>query len=81
MFAARNENGKHRLCHRKGITIHGTKLSGTWEEIEFSSQAKAKACADELNRLYWKPYWKAYQKNEYPPCAWEMYDLIKKYCR
>lgn len=56
-FAARQVDGKWRLCLRKGRTIdHMSFSNGAREEIEFSSQAKAKACADALNELYWKPY-------------------------
>lgn len=56
-FAARQENGKWRLCLRKGRTIdHMTFGNGAREEIEFASQVKAKACSDALNELYWKQF-------------------------
>lgn len=52
-FGARNEEG-WRLCHRKGRTCrHVNKKAWPDIEIKFSSQAKAKACADELNEKFW----------------------------
>lgn len=56
-FGARNEDGKWRLCLRKGETI--TYVDRTrWPDIEitFSSQSRAKACADELNEKCWDAY-------------------------
>lgn len=55
-FGARQEDGKWRLCHRKGRTIvHWTKKFWPEVEIVFASQSKAKACADALNER-WKEY-------------------------
>lgn len=60
-FGARQEDGKWRLCWRKGRTIvHVRKESFPGVEIVFRSQAKAKACADALNSTYWP----AYEKTE-----------------
>lgn len=75
-FGARNEGG-WRLCHRKGKTIK-TVLAGKYEVV-FKSQAKAKACADELNDLFWKPYWKAESKdaNTTPEIFWAMVETIQ----
>lgn len=53
-WGARNEDGTWRLCRRKGATVL-TFMVSTFPnlEIRFSSQAKAKACADALNEAIW----------------------------
>lgn len=60
-FGARNDEG-WRLCHRKGKSIYFVN-EAKWPDviIEFKSQAKAKACADELNEQ-WDAYWKKERK-------------------
>lgn len=78
-FAARLDDDKTwRLCLRKGKTIRHI-FSDKWPDIEivFSSQAKAKACADELNEKFWK----AYEKHETntPDCAFDMLEVIRKH--
>lgn len=75
-FGARSEDG-WRLCHRKGRTI----LNVWGKPSVFKSQAKAKACADELNELFWSAYWKCDRKGEVPPADvfWGMIDTIAKH--
>lgn len=56
-FAARNEDGKWRLCKRMGKTfIHVCSEDLPGVEIAFSSQAVTKKCADELNERFWAEY-------------------------
>ncbi len=77
-FGARKEEGKWRLCLRKGRTITHARLPGDRKvELEFSSQAKAKACADALNERYWAQFDKHMKKKQYPPFAQEMVELIE----
>jgi hypothetical protein len=79
-FAVRREEGKWWLCLRKGRTIRYASLPDNRRvELEFSSQANAKACADALNERYWKEYEKHERKKQYPPFAQEMVDLIQEY--
>ncbi len=60
-FGARNDEG-WRLCLRKGKTIFYVNETLFPEiPIEFRSQAKCKACADELNED-----WKEYEKSQRP---------------
>lgn len=69
-FGARNDEG-WRLCYRKGKTIFYVNEKRFPEiPIEFRSQAKAKACADDLNQD-----WKEYEKSQRPGLepAWELY--------
>lgn len=77
-FGARNEEG-WRLCHRKGRTVKHL-YQGRYP-IVFSSQAKAKACADELNALFWKSYWKTESKDQAPEndVFWGMLWIIEKH--
>lgn len=56
MFGARIEDGKWRLCIRRGNVIKTLCSKHFKEEIVFRSQAKAKATADRLNDLHWKEY-------------------------
>lgn len=83
-FGARQEtDGKWRLCLRKGRTITGQPLpDGGRLDIEFASQRKAKACADELNEHFWDRYRK-FQTGDKPgpEWAWEMIDCIRKHCK
>lgn len=78
-FGARNDSG-WRLCHRKGITIHHV-----WNpsiQIVFKTQAKAKACADELNEKYWKQYIKIFNDESvaWPEDLWfGMLEVIHKH--
>lgn len=67
-FAARNENGVWRLCKRAGDTIIHVKQE-LWPDItiRFSSQAKAKACADALNERFWKDYERHERKSPTEP--------------
>ncbi|MES0134543.1 hypothetical protein NKJ88_06205 [Mesorhizobium sp. M0016] len=80
-FGARQEDGKWRLCLRKGRTI--TKMSFTDgsppQEIQFKSQVKAKACADALNETYWKEYDRWYSKGQPFPSAQAMVNLISEH--
>jgi len=82
-FAARNEGGKWRLCLRKGRTITYAEIhEGQRTEIEFASQAKAKACADVLNDRYWPHFDKATRKRgPMVPFAQDMLDLILEYTK
>lgn len=79
-FAARNEDGVWRLCLRKGPTyVH--LWSNRWPTVEarFPSQAKAKACADELNEKCWKAYEASRpdrKRNRQPSPMWEMIEII-----
>ena len=84
-FAARKEDGKWRLCKRMGATFsHVNKHYWPNAEIAFPSQAKCKACADELNETWWKAYDKA-SKNAYgkpdphDPMLWEFVAIIHKH--
>jgi hypothetical protein len=72
-FGARNDEG-WRLCLRKGKTIVFV-YENVFPDIivEFPSQARAKACADELNEI-WDPYWKTERKQALPD-----YDVFNKY--
>lgn len=81
-FGARNENGTWRLCLRKGDTIlfiNANKHPGV--EIQFSSQAKAKACADALNEQFWDTYRKHDRTGANGPYerSWEMLEVIKEH--
>lgn len=58
-WGARVENGKWRLCFRKGDTIHHAIVRDEQIELVFPNQKKAKACADEWNEKYWDTYEKA----------------------
>ena len=73
MFGARNDEG-WRLCYRKGKSIIFV-CEKKFPDIivEFPSQARAKACADELNED-WKQYQKEYEK----PGAlfWKFIDIL-----
>ena len=76
-FAARLDDDKTwRLCLRKGQTFRHI-FADKWPDIEivFSSQVTAKECADELNEKFWKEY----EKNDIPNCAWDMIDVIRKH--
>jgi hypothetical protein len=80
-FGARQEtDGKWRLCLRKGRTITGTDMDdGTRADFEFGSQRRAKACADELNEIFWERY----RKNPWPKSpdwAGDMINCIRKHC-
>lgn len=79
-FGARDDEG-WRLCLRKGKTIVFVNEQLFPDVIvEFPSQARAKACADELNEL-WDPYWKT-EKKQAPPDAdvfWRYLDLLVKH--
>lgn len=74
-FGARNDEG-WRLCHRKGRTIYyiNEKLYPHMP-IEFRSQAKAKACADELNER-WKEY-DSKESKKLEPTSKIFYDFIE----
>ena len=61
-FGARIEDGKWRLCYRKGDTITFVQRRGHNFEMVFRSQKKAKACADQLNEKYWKQFSEAKKK-------------------
>jgi len=76
-FAARQHDDKTwRLCLRKGVTFsHAGEF-----QIVFSSQARAKACADALNEKFWDHNAKAITKKAYPPEGAAMLELIKEYC-
>ncbi|RWB08748.1 MAG: hypothetical protein EOQ39_18955 [Mesorhizobium sp.] len=77
-FGARLEDGKWRLCLRKGRTITSMSFSeGPPVEIQFKSQVKAKACADALNEQYWKSFEKTERKGGLLPCHEGMVNLIK----
>ncbi|RWI35501.1 hypothetical protein [Mesorhizobium sp.] len=78
-FGARQENGAWRICLRKGAAIlHLDSKAFPGVEVKFKSQAKAKACADTLNEVYWKRYEKA--RNERWTSTygwvWEMAELV-----
>lgn len=85
-FAARkHDDGTWRLCKRMGATMtHVSSQYWPTAEVIFPSQAKAKACADELNETWWKTYEKA-SKNEYgkpsphDPMLWEFVAIIQKH--
>lgn len=81
-FGARNDDG-WRLCYRKGKSIYYVKENppvGPEIVIEFPSQARAKACADELNE-HWAPYWKTVKKggNPDPEIFWKYIDILVKH--
>lgn len=82
-FAARkDEDGTWRLCKRGGDTIRFVKQEIYPDvQIIFSSQAKTKACADELNELFWKEYERHERKSPQDPNPrfWEILDVIKKH--
>jgi len=80
-FAARQEDGKWRLCLRKGRTITHAKFKDVTVDIAFRSQAAAKACADALNERYWKHFERCLRKGEMPPFANEMVDLIEEHMK
>lgn len=61
-FGARIEDGKWRLCYRKGDTITFVNYYGHNFPMVFKSQKKAKACADLLNEKYWKLFSEAKKK-------------------
>jgi hypothetical protein len=75
-FAARQDDeGKWRLCRRKGNTI----FTVFGEEVIFSSQAKAKKCCDDLNDRYWKVYEREHRnggENHSPDVVWGIIDTI-----
>lgn len=75
-FGARQEDGKWRICLRKGATCIHQYPGGP--EIEFASQRRAKACADELNEEFWPRYSK--NKELFPVWAMDMIETIRKHC-
>lgn len=80
-FGARQEtDGKWRLCLRKGRTVTGTNTCEGRLDFEFASQRRAKACADELNLLFWDRYKKISDGTQpAPEWAWDMIDCIRKH--
>lgn len=77
-FGARQDDDKSwRLCLRKGRTI---RRAGQFQ-IQFSSQAKAKACADALNEKFWEGNAKALMKEAFPPDGRAMLTLIQEFCQ
>lgn len=81
-FAARkHDDGTWRLCKRMGATFSHVN-SHYWPTVEivFPSQAKCKACADELNETVWPAYDKAKTKPDaHDPILWEFIAIIRKH--
>ena len=77
-WGARVEDGKWRLCFRKGKTITEAMVRDTKTEIVFKNQKVAKACADALNETYWPLFEKAQKGKAYLPAQTriEMVNLI-----
>lgn len=78
-FAARkHDDGTWRLCKRMGDTI--LRIHGKWPHIspKFASQAKTKACADELNERFWTEYdrHERKHKDQPNPLFWELIEVI-----
>ena len=75
-FGARQDDDKSwRLCLRKGRIIR----HAGGHPIKFSSQAKAKACADALNEKFWDRNKKELTMEKYPPDGEAMFELIKEF--
>lgn len=80
-WGARVEDGKWRLCFRKGKTITEATVEGVTKEVFFANQKKAKACADELNEKYWDQYKLAKEgKGDFPvTCRHDMVRIMEKF--
>jgi hypothetical protein len=82
-FGARQEaDGRWVLCLRKGRTVDGwSEIDGSRVTFEFASQRRSKACADELNEVFWDRYRK-YKLGDAPPAfAFEMIECIRKHAK
>lgn len=77
-FAARKEDGEWRLCKRGGDAIGRISPKYPHITIKFSSQAKTKACADELNERFWKAYSKRTADTPFEH-YWEMLEVIHRH--
>ena len=82
MFAARYDDKRWHLCISHGQIIRGTSYPrNKWRDFIFKDQPSCKACADELN----KDFWKIYNGNNFidkkigkETCD-KMLEVIKKY--